>query len=161
MPHQSVTHGSFTIERTYPVSPAELFAAWTSREAKNRWFASGQDFLLDVDEYSLDFRVGGLERLEGALSDGRRFQYAATHQDIVQDRRIVMSYDVLVGGRRLSVSVMTAEILPADGGATLVVTEQGAFFDGLDTNAQRELGGLANLDGLERYFAQRAVATPA
>jgi uncharacterized protein YndB with AHSA1/START domain len=158
MPHQSVTHGSFTIERTYPVSPREVFEAWASREAKDRWFGSGQDFLETTDEYSLDFRVGGIEVLTGTASRGRSFRYEAVHQDIVENERIVMTYEVLVAGRRISVSIMTAEITPAERGATLTITEQGTFLDGLDDNAERKLGGLSNLDGLERYFAERVPA---
>jgi uncharacterized protein YndB with AHSA1/START domain len=161
MPHPTTTFGSFTIDRTYPVSPREVFEAWASRDAKDRWFGSGQDFLETTDEYSLDFRVGGVERLTGKASRDRAFQYEAVHQDIVENERIVMTYDVLVGGRRLSVSLMTAEITPVDGGANLSITEQGVFLDGLDDNEERKLGGLSNLDSLERYLAQRVPAATA
>ena len=40
----SVTHGSFTVERTYPCAPARVFAAWASRDAKNAWFGEGDDY---------------------------------------------------------------------------------------------------------------------
>jgi uncharacterized protein YndB with AHSA1/START domain len=153
--HQSVTHGTFTIERTYPVTAHEVFEAWAHEDAKDEWFASMQDFLETKETYSLDFRVGGVELLEGRLPSGRHFRYEATHADIVPDVRIVMSYDVLIDGRRISVSVLTAEILPAQGGATLVITEQGVFLDGLDDNDERRLGALSNLDSIETYFAAR------
>jgi uncharacterized protein YndB with AHSA1/START domain len=157
----SVSHGSFTIQRTYPVPAHELFEAWASHAAKARWFASSQDFLASHEAYTLDFRVGGIERLEGRLAGGRPFRYVATHRDIVPDRRIVMDYEVEIDGRRISVSLMTADISPAEAGSTLVITEQGVFLDGLDDNAQRELGGLANLDSLERYVAEKGAAVSA
>ena len=158
---RTVTHGTFSIERTYPVTAHELFAAWATYDAKDAWFASMQDFLAVKESYSLDFRVGGAEILEGRLASGRHFRYAATHQDIVPDERIIQSYDVLIDGRRISVSVMTAEIVPAATGTTLVITEQGAFLDGLDDNDERRLGALSNLDSIERYLASRAAAASA
>jgi uncharacterized protein YndB with AHSA1/START domain len=161
MQHQSVTHGTFTIERTYPVSTQELFAAWATYDAKDAWFASMQDFLETKESYALDFRVGGAEVLEGRLSSGRHFRYAATHQDIVPDVRVVQSYDVAIDGRRISVSLLTAEILPAEGGATLLITEQGTFLDGFDDNDERRLGAISNLDSIERYFAARGAAVSA
>jgi uncharacterized protein YndB with AHSA1/START domain len=161
MTHQSVTHGTFTVERTYPVSAHELFAAWATYDAKDAWFASMQDFLATKDSYTLDFSVGGAEILEGRTARGRHFRYAALHHDIVPDERIVQTYEVFIDGKQISVSVMTAEILPADGGATLMITEQGAFLDGLDDNAQRRLGTFSNLDSIERYFAERAAPVTA
>ncbi len=34
----TVLHSTFTIERTYGVAPAEVFAAWADPRAKARWF---------------------------------------------------------------------------------------------------------------------------
>ncbi|HEY2887769.1 MAG TPA: SRPBCC domain-containing protein [Candidatus Limnocylindrales bacterium] len=159
--HATVTHGTFTIQRTYPVSVHELFGVWSSQAAKDEWFASMQDFLAAKDSYTLDFRVGGAEILDGRLPSGRHFHYAATHQDIVPDVRIIQSYDVLIDDRRISVSVITVEFLAADGGATLLITEQGTFLDGFDNNDERRLGALSNLDSIELYFASRGHAAPA
>ncbi len=56
------------------------------------------------------FRVGGRERHHGTLPGGRAFSYDAIFQDIVDARRIVASYEVGIGGRRISVSLMTIEL---------------------------------------------------
>jgi uncharacterized protein YndB with AHSA1/START domain len=148
----SVAHGSFSIERTYPATPQRVFAAWASQQAKDPWFGGGDDFLASTSEYTLDFRVGGRERLEGMLPDGRKFGYDALYQDIVADQRIVLSYDVRIDGRRNSVSLMTVELDEVAGGTRLALTEQGAFLDGLDSNAQREEGARDSLDKLEKYM---------
>lgn len=37
MTARSVTHDKFTIERTYPATPARVFAAFASAEAKASW----------------------------------------------------------------------------------------------------------------------------
>jgi uncharacterized protein YndB with AHSA1/START domain len=148
----SVTHGSFTIERTYPRSPQEVFAAWASRGAKNTWFGEGDEFLAPTTRYDLDFRVGGRELLEGRLPGGRLFGYEAIYQDIVENQRIIASYDVRIDGKRNSVSLMTVEFHEVGTRTRLVLTEQGAFLDGLDSNDQRQEGATDSLDKLGQYL---------
>jgi len=151
---RTVSHGTFSLERTYSASPDTVFAAWASRDAKHAWFAD-IEFLRSVEEYTLDFRVGGQEHLAGTLGrSGKRFDYDATMLDKVDGRRIVGSYEVRIDGRRISASLLTVEFVPAEGasGTRLMLTEQGAFFDDLDTNEERIVGASANLDRLERYL---------
>jgi dihydrofolate reductase len=38
MPERFVIHDTFVIERTYPASPARVFAAWADPAVKSRWF---------------------------------------------------------------------------------------------------------------------------
>jgi uncharacterized protein YndB with AHSA1/START domain len=154
----TVTFGTFTLERTFDYAPKTVFEAYASRDAKYQWFAEGEDFLTSIDEYRIDFRVGGQERLVGPLTQsGRTFDYNLVYGDIVDDERIVASYDVLINGRRISVSLLTVEFQAVDGGAGthLLITEQGAFLDGLDTNDQRILGATESLNLLERYLRER------
>jgi uncharacterized protein YndB with AHSA1/START domain len=148
---RSVVHDSFVLERTYPASPERVFAAWTTVEAKSQWFGN-DDEIDSVGEHSLDFRVGGHEHLS-AVAGGVTFDFDATYYDIVPNSRIVWSYDMRMNGTRISVSVATIELTPVPGGTTLVMTEQGAFLDGLDTNAQRREGTEQFLDSLGGYLA--------
>ncbi len=156
MTDRSVVYGSFSIERAYPVPPQRVFDAWASQPIKDRWFGEGDDFLAPTERYALDFRVGGSEILEGRFPDGRAFGYGAFYHDIVEDQRIVASYDVRVDGRRTSVSLMTVEFAAAAGGTRLVLTEQGAFLDGLDSNDQRQEGALDSLNKLGEYLLEPA-----
>jgi hypothetical protein len=55
-------------------------------------------------------------------------------------------------GRRISVSLATVEIAPTPGGTRLVMTEQGAFLDGLDKNEQRREGTEQFLDNLATFL---------
>jgi len=152
MTDRSVVHDSFRLERTYPATPQRVFAAWASREAKDAWFGEGDDFLASTDQYTLEFRVGGTERLGGSFADGRTFDYLAVYHDIVPDQRMVSSYDVRIDGRRVSVSLMTVELTGVPEGTRLVLTEQGAFLDGLDSNAGRQEGAVDSLDKLGAYL---------
>lgn len=152
MSDRSVTHGSFTIERVYPTTRDRVFAAWASHAAKDAWFGTGDDFLASTTEYTLDFRVGGRERLEGMLPNGRQFGYDAVYQDIVPGHRIVASYDVRTDGNRDSVSLMTVEFAEVADGTRVLLTEQGAFLDGRDSNEQRVEGARDSLDKLGTYL---------
>jgi len=51
MTRRSVTHGTFTIERTYAASPARVFKAWADPGAKARWFGCSDEWesLLDAE----------------------------------------------------------------------------------------------------------------
>jgi uncharacterized protein YndB with AHSA1/START domain len=142
----SVEHGTFALERTYDAPPGRVFAAWADPEAKGQWFG-GVDF-------SLDFRVGGRETNGGGPDGGPFYRYDATYRDIVPDERIVYTTDMYVDDRIMSVSVATVEFARDGGGTRLVLTEHGAFLDGLETAAQREHGTGELLDKLGAVLAQ-------
>ena len=134
----SVVHSTFSIERTYPSTPTRVFAAFANPVTKRHWFAEGEGW--EVDEFTVDFRVGGREVARFRFKGGAPMGNDTVYLDIVPDRRIVLAYTMTVGGTRLSVSLATVEIAPAGDGARLVYTEQGAFFDGADKPAGREAG---------------------
>ena len=149
----SVVHGSFTLERRYPHPPSTVFAAWADRETKAQWFGDGPEFLTSIDRYELDFRVGGHERMAGPLASGRTFTYDAVFSDIVEDRRIVATYDLDIAGRRISVTLLTVEFEPDGTGTHLHLTEHAAYLDGLDSLEDRRPGVDEMLDQLDRYLA--------
>jgi uncharacterized protein YndB with AHSA1/START domain len=142
MRERSVEHATFVLERTYDASPDRVFAAWSDPEAKARWFDGSEG------EVELDFRVGGRERRRGTLPDGRAYTFQALYQDIVQARRIVFTYDMLLDETRISVSVATVQFRPERAGTRLVFTEQGAFLDGHEMPGRREQGMGSLLDAL-------------
>lgn len=155
MTTRSVTHGSFTIERTYPAAPARVFAAFASQEAKARWFG-GPDETLTGDR-QLDFRVGGRERLT-SKHESTTYTFEAVYYDIVPGERIVTAYEMYADDTRISVSVATVEITPAGSGARLMYTEQGAFLDGIDKPEYREQGTAELLDKLGEVLQAEVAA---
>ncbi len=150
---RSAQHATFVIERNYDFPPAQVFAAWASREAKARWFGGpAKNWTLKIRE--LDFRVGGRERLVGTWAGGTVSDFDSVYQDIVPDRRIVYSYAMRIDEKRISVSLATVEFTPAGKGTQLTVTEQGAFLDGYDDAGSRERGTRALLDNLDVAIKQ-------
>ncbi len=130
---RSAEPASFTIERIYPTSPQRVFAAWSDAQAKNSWFAQGSD-------YSLDFSVGGSERLTANASEGVQYTYEARYYDIVEDERIVYAYEMHRNETRISVSLTSVQLEAIAEGTRLSYIEQGVFLDGHDTPAAREHG---------------------
>jgi uncharacterized protein YndB with AHSA1/START domain len=154
MTQSTVAHGTFTLEREYAATPERVFAAWTTAEAKRAWFVREEGFIQSENEYSLDFRVGGAELLDAQLVSGNRLVVVTVFQDIVENERIVATYDILLNDRRMSVSVYSVVLEPTAKGTRLVTTEHGAFLDNLDTNEQRRLGAESNLDLLGKCLDQ-------
>lgn len=148
MTERSVTHTTFTIERSYPAEPARVFAAFADLEAKARWAVEPDVAPADGDTRELDFRVGGRERFGAKVPDGPAYGYDALYYDIVADQRIVYCYEMYADNARISVSVATVELARDAGGTKLTYTEQGAFLDGLDQAEYRKQGTAEQLDKL-------------
>ena len=149
--NRSVVHDTFVIDRRYPASPARVFTAFADPAMKKQWW---DDPEIEQDApHVIDFRVGGRESMAGAIpGGGASFTFDAVYQDIVEPSRIVYSYQMTMDGRRISVSVATLEFLPDGDGTRLILTEQGAYLDGLDTSAQREEGTRELLEALARFL---------
>ncbi|MDQ6745446.1 MAG: SRPBCC domain-containing protein [Actinomycetota bacterium] len=138
----SVTHATFTLERTFDDPPARVFAAWADREVKARWFAAGSR------DYDLEFRVGGLERA-GANLDGKRIGWETLYREIVVDRRIVYTSVLSEDDTVATLSLTTVEFVATpEGGTQLVLVEQGAYLDGREHPQWREQGTAGQLDAL-------------
>lgn len=148
-----VTHAQFVIERHYPFHPEKLFAAFSDPVKKRRWFAEGEGTI--VEEHSLDFRVGGLERTLIRFPQGGSMSNDSYIHDIVVNQRIVLSYSMTFLGKRISASLASFEFLPKHGGTTLVFTEQSAFFEGADGAQMREDGWRQILERLAQDLVTR------
>jgi hypothetical protein len=70
--------------------------------------------------------------------------------------RIVAAYTMVMDGRRISASLQTVEFVPVGRRTRLILTEQIAIFDGLDTAAARHHGLGELLDALEKELRRTA-----
>lgn len=143
-----VAHGSFTIEQDYPAPPERVFRAFSDPALKARWFGAPEQ--RGDARSSFDFRVGGSEtnhftysdeHVEGTpLPPGSTGTFHAEYFDIVPDRRIVLAYEMIINGVRISVSLQTIELAATVDGTRLTLTEHGAFLEQSDGVALREHG---------------------
>jgi uncharacterized protein YndB with AHSA1/START domain len=149
-------HGSFTIERAYPVPPERVFAAFADPSHKKSWYAASDTH--EIVSFESDFRVGGVERLHYRFGPetpfpGGELTNDGYHHDIVPNRRIVTSSHMALAGKPLSAALVTIELAPFDGGTDVSCTFQGVFFEGSDGQAMRERGWNSLMDKLGVHLA--------
>ncbi|HEY5238834.1 MAG TPA: SRPBCC family protein [Rhizomicrobium sp.] len=144
----TASHGQFTIERIVKAPPARVYAAWSTKEGKEAWFAAPDKWTLLTREF--DFREGGRERLAGKWASGMVTTFDALYRNIVPNERIVYVYDMWIDDKRISVSLATVQFEPHGAGTKLIVTEQGVFVDGYDDAGSRERGTGDLMDQLVR-----------
>lgn len=143
-----IIHNSFTIERRYPTGAARLFRALSDPQKKRRWFAEGDGFV--VDSYTLDFQVGGFERIRFRFGDGPPMTTDSVYLDIVPNERVVFAYAMTIDGAPLSSSLATMELVPTGSETLLRFTEHTAFVDGNDGSVGRREGTLDLLEALAK-----------
>lgn len=159
MMERSISHESFTIERTCNVSLKTCWAAWSNPELKAKWFAEGDgDDFIKLD-YGLDFRVGGREHGEWKrISTGVVHANETTIMDIVERERIIVAYTMIAGDMRHSASLATITFAETGGQTTIKYVEQAAFFGGVDDAGMRASGVNWQFDRLktqlERTYEQ-------
>jgi uncharacterized protein YndB with AHSA1/START domain len=149
---RSETHATFVIERQYPVPASSVWHALSDNDARNQWFGGGAEF--EIAHRSHEFRVGGSGVEDGRWSDGPSSRFESTYTDILDQRRIVFTYDLWVDAQHLSTSLVTIVVEPESDGTLLTYTEQAVHFDGLDSVAGREEGTRGILDNLGAYLSR-------
>ena len=143
----TLINATFTIERVLAATPARVFAAYSSLEAKMAWFKAPAD--IETLNRDFDFRVGGKERFHARWPDGKVTDFQATYHDIVENQRIVLVYDMFHNDEKLSVSLQTLEFRAQGDKTRLIHTEQGSYFTGgVEAVRGREHGTTWHVDNL-------------
>lgn len=156
MSQPSVLHHSFVLERSFPVPPSRIFAAFADPAQKRRWFVeSGHN---PVEHYQMDFRAGGTELARIRLGPGTPVAGMICTNEIrylhiVPGARIVFASTMAIGEQCISASLVTFELLPTAAGTDLIFTHQAAFFEGADGPAMRQEGWSKLMDRLGAEFA--------
>ena len=133
MQDPSIIHNTFVLERSYPKPPKTVFSAFAEEGKKRRWYAEGDS--KEVQQFELDFRVGGVERLKYKLKPGTPvagmiITNEGRYEDIVPERWIVTSTTMDLGEKRILVSLVTAEFLETANGTDLILTHHGVYLSG-------------------------------
>ena len=152
----STIHSTFVIERSYPQSQDRVYSAFAQPARKRRWYAEGDH---EIQEFEMEFRVGGSERLryrfkEGHPIAGSEIANESTYQDIVPEKHIVMAQKMSLNGKPITIALLTFEFLPSENGTDLVLTNQGTFIDWPEGAKMIEQGWRALVDRLGKELAQ-------
>lgn len=145
-------HTDFVIEREFAAAPDATFTAWADPEARMAWSNCHPG---NTREHRLDFRIGGHEVYEAVGANGEIERVDRFFFDIVDGQRIVFSYDISFGSKRLSVSLVTVEFFAAKRGTRMVYTEQLAYLDGHEDRAERRRGTEEGFDRLGHMLARK------
>lgn len=151
MSQRSVLHTSFVIDRQFRASPKRVFQAWTDPKAKQGWSDCHAD--LNDTDYSLDFRPGGSEIHRVVYPDGAVQLVQKHYFDVVPNERIIYAYDIELGKRRLSVSLVTVQFEASTEGTRMLYNEQVTYLDGHQDLEERIRGTEGGFDRLQAMFA--------
>ena len=152
---RKVIHGTASASRDLAHPPERVFAAFSELPLRDRWFR-----MPGSTGHELDFRVGGGETASGVTEisgETERIEWRSHILDIVEDRRIVFAYEIVVNGLRRNTSLVTVETEPEGEGTMLRYTEQYAVthYNGDGSQDERHIGGshLFLLNRLEAALA--------
>ena len=152
-------HGSFTVTREINAPLPRVWDAYSVEKSRASWRQiPGPDSVL-----TLDFRVGGWERLTGRSDANGAAEVIASHAlflDIVEQERTVAAHEALLNGVRRWVSLISIAFEPIESGATRIThTEQYTFlaWDGDGAHDQAHLRGSTQL----AFNALAALVEPA
>jgi uncharacterized protein YndB with AHSA1/START domain len=154
----TVIHSTFQLERRLKASPERIFAAFSDKAAKRRWFYGSRHVL---EDHKLDFKVGGRERAQmkmgpGTPVAGKTLVNDTVYEDIVPSRRIVTAYRMSMDETPFSASLATIELIPNGSGTDLLLTHQGAYFENADGPEMRKAGWQSLLNKLTKELGEEA-----
>ncbi len=146
-----VVHATCVVERSFSKPAGAVFAALSDPNKARRWMGGSEHS--ELLEFTCEFREGGKQVVKYKMGPqtpiaGAVITSEGRFQQIVQDERIVTASTMKMGERIFSASQVTFELLPTDKGTDLILTHQGAFFEGSDGPAMREQGWNTLLDHL-------------
>ena len=153
-----VVHATCVVERSFAKPPAIVFAALSDPNKVQRWMGGGarselEDFLVEFREGGrqlMKYRMGPDSPIAGSviLNEGR-------YQQIVLGERVVIASTMKRDEKMFSSSLVTFELVETDAGTDLIVTHQGAFFEGADGPAMREQGWRSLIANLAKVVEEQ------
>jgi len=139
----NVVHATCVVERSFAKPSAIVFAALSDPNKVQRWMGGGQHS--ELEDFLCEFREGGRQVLQYRMGPntpiaGSVILNEGRFQEIVLGERIVTASTMKRDGKTFSASLVTFELVETETGTDLILTHQGAFFEGADGPAMREQG---------------------
>lgn len=153
-----VVHATCVVERSFSKPAGLVFAALSDPIKVRQWM--GRSDQSEVLDFLCEFREGGKQLIRYEMAPGTPIAGAVItnegrFQQIVMGERIVMASTMKMGERTFSASQVTFELVPTEKGTDLILTHQGAFFEGADGPEMRERGWNSLMDNLVKVVEDR------
>jgi uncharacterized protein YndB with AHSA1/START domain len=138
-----VVHATCVVERSFSQPPHVVFQALSEADKLLRWMGPGEGS--ELIDFQSDFREGGLQLLKYQMGPktpipGVVITNEARFLCIAPDERIVAASTMKRDEWIFSASLVTFELLANEKGTDIIITHQGAFFEGSDGPALRNQG---------------------
>ena len=146
-----VVHATCVVQRSFSKPVSVVFAALSDPSKIRKWMGGSKHS--ELFEFSSEFREGGKQVMKYKMGPktpiaGAVITNEVRFQQIVPDERIVTASTMKMGDLIFSASQVTFELMPTDKRTDLILTHQGAFFEGSDGPARREQGWNELMDNL-------------
>ena len=139
------------IERIIDAAAEAVFAAWTTKEAMQEWYAEGDDPVVNVVE--LDVRVGGRYHVEWGERGAEPYVETGVYVEIDRPHKLVLSETLAGPGvDGWKDTTVTIEFHDAGGKTRLVLEHTG--FPNVETRDGARGGWPGFIDRLERYVTR-------
>jgi uncharacterized protein YndB with AHSA1/START domain len=114
---------SLRIVRTLPVPRERVYRAWTDAAELARWYSPADGMALSID--AVDVRPGGGYQATFGRPGDVPFVESGEYRRVVASRLLEFDVTIARGGRVLSRTRCTVELLDAGDGTQLVLTDEG------------------------------------
>ena len=139
-------HQMFTVTRQIAARPETVFRCWFEPPLKKRWFTEMNPPEFKTLEYSIEPRVGGIEKVVFRHGDMGDITYEGRFLEIKATERIVYAYVMEASDKSISASLSTFTLAKNSTGTALNYTEQVVFLDNGDSLKTRIPGTETMLD---------------
>ena len=138
-----VVHATCVVERSFQKPAGVVFAALSDPNKVRRWMGLSEHS--ELTEFACEFREGGRQFMKYQMGPdtpiaGATITNEGHYQQIVLGERIVIASKMKMGEHIFSSSQVTFELVPTAEGTDLILTHQGAFFEGSDGPEMRAAG---------------------
>ena len=138
------TQHDFTIVRTYPHTPQQVFAAWAEPDKRRLWFGNSPGITVIANE--MDVREGGRDHAASLHEGGITTTFDSEYHRIIPGEQIVYSYTMTLNGDPMSATLACITFEATDGGTLLTLTEHGVYYGPIEHAHGREQGTRQLLD---------------
>jgi len=154
-----VVHATCVVERSFSQPPRIVFQALSVADKVRRWMGPGEGS--ELIDFQSDFRESGLQLLQYQMGPktpipGVVITNEARFLCIAPDERIVTVSTMKRDEWVFSASLVTFELLANEKGTDLIITHQGAFFEGSDGPMLRNQGWNVLADRLAAVVSAEA-----